>query len=763
MNNLKRIIAVFSAASILGSGVVMASPFSDVADNAAYKDAILRLSGLGIIEGSNGMFRPDDGITRAETAKILEYILGYGNITSTTKNQFADVDSSKWYASIVNLAANIGIMQGYTKGKKQYVLPESSVTFAQFATMALRELGYRDKDLKAEKWPDNYVDKAKEIGLFNGINNFAVNGAAKRSEVAAMANNMLNTPPASEAARTAPKTFFDLFKDKLKVSVLTGVITATPAIAPTLAQNHVEIDGTDYEVSAYNYQDVLNNLGKTATVYLKDNKITFIGDVKGNSTNVTLSKDITAQAAVYNNGAQEVTLPIDKNVKFVVNGRKAKNLSIIKAGANVTLINNNDSPEYDFMIVSEESSPIISNKDVTTDDPVAVSDISGMSLKKVDGTGAAVTVTGDVYKLSDIKKNDLLYPTLTEDNSIVKLNVLRKKISGIVTAVTYPADGKLGTATVNSSVYNVSPNVAVNVTDNKDFILDRNNIIVGAVDRQNQQPISSALNFGIIVNKSSVLYSNQVAYSLKFMNLDGTSTDIVTNNSSDFYTFANRLVYYTKDNNNMPVFHQVNYDKLKTINIVPDTQIYEIKSGNDKKESKIFKVNASDVRLTDDMYAYYITNPNSTLGDYSTIAVVDPQEITTDTSSYGYMLRKVGSVLVGNDVVDTYSVIINGQQKNVNVQKDVVIPQQFSKLIYNNGTVIDALAVPQQNIIAGKYKTSDTQRIKIDNSLYYLDVNCKVYNTKTSSVVPMSVLATDDSITAIKTDANQIVMIMVNK
>lgn len=763
MNAVKKIIAVFSAVSILESGAAFASPFSDVSDNAAYKDAVVRLSGLGIIAGSNGMFRPDDGITRAETAKILEYVLGYNNIV-VSKNEFVDVDPNKWYASIVNLASSVGIMQGYTKGNKKYASPDSGVTFAQFATMALRELGYRDSDLTGEKWPDNYIDKARELGLFNGLTSFDTNAAAKRSEVAIMANNMLNTVPKGEVGSVNPRTFFELFQSKLKVSVITGVITATPQVNPALATNHIEIDGVDYEVSAYNYQDLVNNLGKTVTVYLKDNKITFIGDIKGSSINVTLTRDVMPQIAVYNNGTQEAVLPLDKNIRFIINGRKAANLATIKAGANVTLINNNDSPEYDFMIATQEGSPVISDKDVTTDDPLTVLNIAGISLKSAYGTASSVVVTGDAGKLSDIRKYDLIYPTLTEDNSTVKLNVLRRKVSGVVTAVTYPLDGKLGTATVNSAVYNVNTNVTVNVTDNKDFILDRNNTIVAAVDRQNQQSASSTLNFGIIISRSSTLYGNKLAYSLEFMNLDGKVTDIVTNNDSDFTTYANKLVYYTKDAINMPIFHIVNYDKLKTINIVSDTQIYEIKSGDGQKESRIYKVKASDIKLTDGMYAYCITKPDSALGDYSTVVVVDPQEINADAANYGYLIRKAGSALVGNDVVDTYSVIMNGQQKNVNVLKNVVIPQVFSKLIYNNdGTVIDVVPIAQQNIISGEFKACDAQRIKIGDGLYYIDANCKVYNTKTASVMPISSLALNDNIAAIRTDENHVVMVFVNK
>jgi len=129
MNNFKKIVSGAAVtAFVMGSAMpIIASPFTDVADSANYKEAVSRLAGFGIMEGSDGTFRPEDNITRAEVTKILEVALGYGKITKASKNQFADVDNAKWYSGAVNFGANIGLVKGYIKDGKKYFAPEQNV------------------------------------------------------------------------------------------------------------------------------------------------------------------------------------------------------------------------------------------------------------------------------------------------------------------------------------------------------------------------------------------------------------------------------------------------------------------------------------------------------------------------------------------------------------------------------------------------------------------------------------------------------------
>ena len=62
--------------------------FSDVQDHWA-DEAIEKWSDLGIIQGSDGFFRPDDPITRGEMAVIIDRIMQF---TKAAENTFIDLD-----------------------------------------------------------------------------------------------------------------------------------------------------------------------------------------------------------------------------------------------------------------------------------------------------------------------------------------------------------------------------------------------------------------------------------------------------------------------------------------------------------------------------------------------------------------------------------------------------------------------------------------------------------------------------------------------
>ncbi len=87
--------------------------FSDVGENILWaKDAIELLAGRGIITGTEtGQFEPNRLINRAEFAKLVIETLGDKSLSQGTA-MFSDVDSTKWYADYVGKAFAKGLIQG---------------------------------------------------------------------------------------------------------------------------------------------------------------------------------------------------------------------------------------------------------------------------------------------------------------------------------------------------------------------------------------------------------------------------------------------------------------------------------------------------------------------------------------------------------------------------------------------------------------------------------------------------------------------------
>ena len=147
MKNFKRVISavIALAISVSSFAAVSASSFTDVADTAAYAEAVEVLSALGIVNGyEDGSFQPDGEITRAEAATM---IVGALNMTEDAKasagtSKFADVNTdASWATGYVN----VGVAQGFIAGMNDTTFaPKDNVTYAQMCVMLTKITGYGD-------------------------------------------------------------------------------------------------------------------------------------------------------------------------------------------------------------------------------------------------------------------------------------------------------------------------------------------------------------------------------------------------------------------------------------------------------------------------------------------------------------------------------------------------------------------------------------------------------------------------------------------
>ena len=85
--------------------------FSDIDDVAWASEAIYALADKEIISGkSEGVFAPDDSITREEFVKMI--VLAFGIKSSDVYCGLTDVDKDMWYAEYVNAAYANGVING---------------------------------------------------------------------------------------------------------------------------------------------------------------------------------------------------------------------------------------------------------------------------------------------------------------------------------------------------------------------------------------------------------------------------------------------------------------------------------------------------------------------------------------------------------------------------------------------------------------------------------------------------------------------------
>ncbi|QQP12933.1 InlB B-repeat-containing protein [Lysinibacillus agricola] len=109
--------------------------FSDVPKSHVNYEQITRLQRAGIVDGSNGAFRPNASITRAEMAKVI--VLAFG-LTPEGNSTFKDVDPSHWASEYIAALADHNIALGDENG---HFRPNENLTRAEFTAIMYRALG----------------------------------------------------------------------------------------------------------------------------------------------------------------------------------------------------------------------------------------------------------------------------------------------------------------------------------------------------------------------------------------------------------------------------------------------------------------------------------------------------------------------------------------------------------------------------------------------------------------------------------------------
>jgi hypothetical protein len=178
-------------------------PFSDVAADAWYFDAVKYVYGHGLMNGtSDDKFSPDSTLTRGMIVTILYRYYGEPD-TATLQNPFSDVPAEQWYSQAVLWAADSGIVTGYGNGRFG---PNDAVTREQLAAI-IHRLEQSTKQIPPDILMDRQYPDFNDIsayaksavtaltmqGIFRDIpgDNFKPQANALRAEVAAMLRRFL--------------------------------------------------------------------------------------------------------------------------------------------------------------------------------------------------------------------------------------------------------------------------------------------------------------------------------------------------------------------------------------------------------------------------------------------------------------------------------------------------------------------------------------------------------------------------------------------
>lgn len=170
--------------------------FSDIENHWA-KDSIMEMTSFGYVKGSNGLFRPNDSISRAEFVSLIVRVLG---IKDDAVIEFTDVKPTDWFAQEIGSAAAKGLVKGYSD---KTFKPNSPITRQEIASIIgslLKEEEINTQDIlsvfndEIADWAKIPVAKTVKAEIIKGLpgNIFAGTQNTTRAEATVMLLRYLN-------------------------------------------------------------------------------------------------------------------------------------------------------------------------------------------------------------------------------------------------------------------------------------------------------------------------------------------------------------------------------------------------------------------------------------------------------------------------------------------------------------------------------------------------------------------------------------------
>ena len=192
MKKLSKVMVLLLAGSMLLPGIGASAADENKAVETAsvqWQKDLDELKQYGIFEGdTNGDFKPQENITRAEMAKAMCKALGL-KPDNNSEQKFSDVDMSHWAYGYINTLVSAGI----AGGDGGTFLPDGEAVYGDILKMFADAMGYALKAETLGGYPDGYAANAAQLGLTKNIEN-ALDEPCPRYAAFELFSNALDVP-----------------------------------------------------------------------------------------------------------------------------------------------------------------------------------------------------------------------------------------------------------------------------------------------------------------------------------------------------------------------------------------------------------------------------------------------------------------------------------------------------------------------------------------------------------------------------------------
>ncbi|WP_370759795.1 S-layer homology domain-containing protein [Agathobaculum sp.] len=654
--------------------------FTDQADIKVDAEVVDTLVSLGVINGyTDGSFKPNDTVTRAEMAKMI-YVLRTGKSDASAYNNekttFADINGH-WAAGYVKYCQSLGIIAGQSATK---FAPDQTVTAQEAAKMLLVTLGYdaSKAGLVGASWASKTNALADENGLLKDVNT-SFTGPCPRQYAAQLMYNAIfaNTVVLRDGEYTKYGTNNSknptVGEKYMGLEEFTGTFEGNADVQSTLKDGEIQVAGTaDNKGYTAKATYKMNNdlIGEEVTVLYKDHKNGTDG--KLDSKDIVFGVYATGETTVYNITSGDLQNGDNDKIKFNDKQYKAKatiNVSVNYVGSAASTARSvfqkngtyyGDKADTIKFIAKDGE---ITTAYVNTYTLARVTAVNSTKVSINNGVGAVEFENNNIY--NGIKKDDIvvvqtLYAAKADNDdartTVTKAEVQSGKLDGYkgTEKVTFGGktytvlDGKLAATTIDSDF---ETTVADQIGESYDFYF------VGDYVAAVKMTSDGAKNYAVVMGITGKADNKANPLKAAIKKADGSEvtveldTDGITNlDENSVY-----LIKYSETNSTKIKIKEAAKETAKAEGYVKDTKTFD----------KI--VTSADaplfVKKNGDYYVYTIRNLNNTAAKTNSAKILDdgkvvaayidsdstPSGASSDTV-YGIVSKANGTVKID----DTY-------------------------------------------------------------------------------------------------------------
>jgi len=303
---LSSVLVFLVLLSILPGNPIQASAASiDINGHWAEEDLNKWIENGILLGYQDGTIKPDNNITRAEFVTIINKVLGFFELG---KEQFSDVQDTKWYSGEILKAREAGYIAGY---ENNIFKPENYITRQEAVVIMANVFEFKSSNDYLSKFTDgdSVKDYAKEAvnalverGYIAGYNDgtFRPDSFITRAETIKILSRIVEALYNNKGSYTTGRIFGNALINTEGVVLKDTVIDGDLYLSPGIQEGDVTLDGVDVKGTVY------VNGGGSNSIHINNSKANrIVVKKKGNQqVRIVTSGETSVEETIVKSGAK---------------------------------------------------------------------------------------------------------------------------------------------------------------------------------------------------------------------------------------------------------------------------------------------------------------------------------------------------------------------------------------------------------------------------------------------------------------------------